>query len=223
MCEWFDETCGELLGMIDDKGVRDNTLVVYVTDNGWIQRPDNGRFALRSKQSPYEGGVRTPILFRMPGKIGPAKRAGLVSSIDIVPTMLAAAGALIPKDLPGLNLLPSLNSGVPIERDTVFGEGFAHDVADVEKPEASLLFRWCIEGKPSTNRRWKLLLTYDGEANRYQKIHPRTERRPQLFDLKSDPAEKTNLAADNGEVVERLVNKINNWYPVTDRKALTTY
>lgn len=223
MCDWFDETCGELLDMIDDKGQRENTLVVYVTDNGWIQSPDSKKYAPRSKQTPYEGGVRTPITYRLPGKIAPAVREELASSIDIVPTMLAAAGAPIPDGLPGLNLLPSLKSESAIERDTIFGEGFAHDIADIEKPEASLLFRWCIEGKPSADHRWKLLLTYDGEVNRYTSTHPRTERRPQLFDLKNDPAEKTNLAGTNPDVVARLVEKINGWYPVKEREALTTF
>jgi arylsulfatase A-like enzyme len=68
MCEWFDETCGDLLGYLDEKNVSENTLIVYVTDNGWIQRTERSsvpegwdrQFAPRSKQSPNEGGVRTP-------------------------------------------------------------------------------------------------------------------------------------------------------------------
>ncbi len=215
MCEWFDETCGELLGHLDEKGVRDNTLVVYVTDNGWIQDPKSGRYAPRSKQTPYEGGIRTPIMFSWPGTLKPADRPELVSSIDLVPTMLAAAGARTPKDLPGLNLLPNLESGKKIGRDAIFGEGFAHDIADIANPEASLLYRWCIEGK------WKLLLTYDGEVNRYQSTHPRTEKGPQLFDLIADPAEEKNLASDHPEVVARLAKRIADWYPVTERKTQT--
>lgn len=217
MCEWFDETCGELLTMIDDKGVRENTLVVYVTDNGWIQNPEKNGYAPRSKQTPYEGGIRTPILFRWPAKLSPADRPELVSSIDIVPTMLAATGAVIPDGLPGLNLIPNMVEKKPIARDAIFGESFAHDIANIEKPEASLLFRWCIEGK------WKLLLTYDGEVNRYKSTHPRTEKRPQLFDLTADPAELQNVAASHPAVVKRLANKINDWYPVTERKTLTVY
>lgn len=217
MCDWFDETCGELLGMIDDKGLRDNTLVVYVTDNGWIQNPEKNGYAPRSKQTPYEGGIRTPIMYRWPGKIPAGERKELTSSIDIVPTMLAAAGAEIPGDLPGLNLLPNLESGKPIDRERIFGESFAHDIADIENPEASLLFRWCIEGK------WKLLLTYDGEVNRYQSTHPRTEKRPQLFDLMADPSEQTNLAGKHPEVVARLAKEILDWYPVKERKTLVTF
>jgi arylsulfatase A-like enzyme len=217
MCDWFDETCGELLGMIDDAGQRDNTLVIYVTDNGWIQNPEKNGYAPRSKQTPYEGGIRTPIMYRWPGKIPAGERSELATSIDIVPTMLAAAGAEIPPGLPGLNLLPNLESGSPIDRKRIFGESFAHDIADTENPEASLLFRWCIEGK------WKLLLTYDGEVNRYVSTHPRTEKRPQLFDLVADPSEQTNLAGQNPEVMARLVKAINQWYPVKQRQVLVTF
>jgi uncharacterized sulfatase len=155
-------------------------------------------------------------LFSWPARLQPADRPELVSSIDLVPTMLAAAGARIPEQLPGLNLLESLGSGQPIQRDTIYGEGFAHDIADIEDPEASLLYRWCIEGP------WKLLLTYDGEVNRYQSTHPRTEKGPQLFNLKQDPAEEHNLAGQHPEIVARLVAKINAWYPVTKRKTQVT-
>ncbi|WP_417734067.1 sulfatase [Rosistilla oblonga] len=217
MCDWFDETCGQVIDHLDAKGLRENTLIVYVTDNGWIQDPNSSRYAARSKQTPYEGGIRTPIMFSWPGKLKPADRDELCSSLDIVPTVLAAAGAELPAGLPGLNLMPEMTSGKKIDRQRIFGESFAHDIADIENPEASLLFRWCIEG------RWKLLLTYDGEVNRYQTTHPRTERRPQLFDLIADPAEEKNLAAENPAVVKRLADAIEAWYPVTQRKTQTTF
>ena len=95
-------------------------------------------------------------MFRWPGTIPPSDRPELGSSIDIVPTILAAAGADRPHAFPGLNLLPQLESGAAIERDTIFGESFAHDIADIENPQASLLYRWVIRGHS------KLLLTYDG-------------------------------------------------------------
>ncbi len=211
MCHWFDETCGELVRILEHNGVRESTLIVYLTDNGWIQNPEKRGYAPRSKQTPYEGGVRTPIMFSWPARLEPEKRNEVVSSIDLVPTILAAAGARIPKDLPGLNLLPNIESGARIERKFILGEGFAHDIADIAKPEASLLYRWCIEGK------WKLLLTYDGEVNRYQSTHPRTEKRPQLFDLLADPREKKNVAANHPDVVDRLAERIADWYPVTER------
>ncbi len=216
MCEWFDETCGQLLGMLDNKGVRDNTLVVYVTDNGWIQNPSKNGYAPRSKQTPYEGGIRTPIMFSWPGRLKPFTRTDLVSSIDLMPTILAAAGAPVPSHLPGLNLWPDLQQATAIDRNTIFGEGFAHDIADLADPEASLLYRWCIQGK------WKLLLTYDGEVHRYKRTHPRDEKGPQLFNLKQDPHEEKSVAAAHPKVVARLANQIADWYEVSTRKTQTT-
>lgn len=217
-CEWFDETCGQLIDILEKRNLRDDTLIVYVTDNGWINRTDRSAYAPRSKQTPYEGGIRTPIMFSWPnGGLEPAKRTEVVSSIDLFPTALAAADAIIPDDVPGLNLLDNLKNKHPIERAGIFGEGFAHDIADLEKPESSLLYRWRIEGN------WKLLLTYDGEVNRYKTSHPRTEMRPQLFDLAADPHEKNNLAGANPEIVANLATKIDAWWPVKERKVLTKF
>ncbi len=218
MCEWFDETCGQLIDYVDDKGLTENTLFVYICDNGWIQSPDKGGYAPRSKQSANEGGVRQPTMFSWPGVIEPGDRGEqLCSSVDIVPTMLAAAGAKIPDNLPGYNLLPILKSGEPTPREIVFGEGCAHDVANVDDPEESLLYRWAIEGK------WKLLLTYDGVVGRYASSHPREEKRPQLYDLFADPTEDHNVAKDHPEVVARLAKKIEEWYPVTKRHVITEW
>ncbi|MCD0459312.1 sulfatase family protein [Roseiconus lacunae] len=216
MCEWFDETCGELMKSLEERGLAENTMIVYLTDNGWIQNPEARGYAPRSKQTPYEGGVRTPIFYWMPGTIEPGRREELATSLDIYPTFLAAAGGKVSKDLPGLNLLEELTTGQPIDRDTIFGESFAHDIADIENPEASLLYRWVIEGP------WKLLLTYDGEVNRYKSTHPRTEKGPQLFQLIDDPAEQNNVAAEHPEIVAKLAQKIENWYPVKERQTITT-
>jgi len=218
MCTWFDETCGQLIKVLEDRKLRDDTIIVYVTDNGWIQNPKRNGYAPRSKQTPYEGGIRTPIMFSWPnGDLKNGKRKDVISSIDLFPTVLAATGARVPEGLPGLNLMDSLKEEKPVNRKGIFGETFAHDVTDVENPEASLVFRWTIEGK------WKLLLTYDGEVNRYKSTHPRTEKRPQLFNLLNDPKEEKNLAEHNPEVVARLAAKIGKWWPVKERKVLTKW
>ena len=76
MCEWFDETCGQLLDFLDSRQLADDTLVIFLADNGWIQDPQVDRYAPRSKQSPYDGGLRTPILMRWPGKLVPRTLRG---------------------------------------------------------------------------------------------------------------------------------------------------
>ncbi|MEO0415550.1 MAG: sulfatase-like hydrolase/transferase, partial [Verrucomicrobiota bacterium] len=210
MCEWFDETCGALVNHIDDAGVGEDTLIIYVTDNGWIQTEARG-YGPRSKRSPYEGGARTPIMFRWPKTIPAADRAELCSSIDIVPTILAAAGAEGPHDFPGLNLLPEMKSGDAIKRDAIYGEIFAHDVPDIENPQASLLYRWVIQGHD------KLILTYDGEPGKMK--YPAVSGEAQLYDLKKDPFEKSNLAKGNSDRVKELSELLESWYVPEQREA----
>lgn len=203
MVDWFDETVGQLMQSLEDKGIYGNTLVIYVTDNGWIQR-EGGGYEPRSKRSPNEGGTRTPIMYRWPGEIESADRPELATSIDIYPTILAAAGADIPEGLPGLNLLPHLTDDKPIQRDHIFGESFAHDIADIKNPGASLLYRWVIEGN------LKLLLTYDGTPGKMK--YPPKDFAPQLYDLGNDPLEKNNLAKDHPDKVKAMTALLNGWY-----------
>jgi arylsulfatase A-like enzyme len=210
MCEWFDETCGELVNHIDASGIKENTLVLYVCDNGWIQT-EQGGYAPRSKRSPNEYGTRTPIMFRWPGTIPAADHPELCSSIDFVPTVLAAAGATGPHNFPGIDLLPELKSGKAIERNTLFGESFAHDIADIENPQASLLYRWVIRGHD------KLLLTYDGAPGKMK--YPPQSGETQLFDLKHDPREERNLAPENPELVEELSALLGEWYVPEQRQV----
>jgi len=185
MCEWFDETCGQLLDYLDKKKLSDDTLVVFVTDNGWIQLTKRSGYAPKSKRSPNDGGVRTPIMLRWPGKIKPAKYNMPVISVDLAPTILAACGLKPDAAMQGINLLDICKGEKP-KRKAVFGEVFAHDQVDIDDPVPSLLYRWCVQD------RWKLILSAKS-AN------------PQLFDILADPHETKNLAAANAAVVKQLI------------------
>jgi len=218
MCEWFDATCGELLGHIDKRGLADNTVVVYVSDNGWIQLttgtkvPKGWRtpFAPRSKQSPYDGGVRTPILIRWPGHIEPARHGTLVTSLDIAPTLLSIAGVPKPSEMSGIDLLHAC-AGRPIQRDAVFGELYAHDIADIDDPSRSLAYRWAVLGK------WKLIRHYPGKLGRLAYMLKPREEYPQLYDIVTDPFERRNLANEKPSLVKRLHARMDGvWKPRTE-------
>ena len=195
MCEWFDETCGQLLDALDKRGMRDNTLVLYVCDNGWIQQAKSGAYAPRSKRSRFDGGIRTPIMVRWPGKAKPRRDESTpVSSIDLATTALAAVGLEPAKGMQGLNLL---DGKALAARKTVFGGVYSHDAVDIHDPTKNLMWRWCIRGW------WKLCL-----PNR-----PLTPNAPpELYDLKADPHEKTNLAAKHPDRVKELTRLIEGWY-----------
>jgi uncharacterized sulfatase len=195
MCQWFDETCGQLLTFLDEQQLREKTIVIYVTDNGWINRLDSAQFAAKSKLSPYDGGVRTPIMVRWPHRLAPKRDdQTLVSSLDIVPTVLRAAGVESIEDLPGVDLL---NEQQLSSRHAIFGEIFEHDVQDIANPLASLQYRWMIEGN------WKIIV-------------PQSSRVPagvELYDLYDDPQESKNLAKQYPDRVADLVEKLSAYWP----------
>ena len=199
MCEWFDETCGDLLDFLDNQKIADNTIVIFLADNGWIQDPNSDKYTPNSKQSPYEGGLRTPILIRWPGKVAPQNCDTPVVSIDLVPTILAAVGLQPQPGLEGINLLePNAVSS----RKAIFGEIFTHNAVDIHNPVSSLLYRWIIAGD------WKL-------------IEPNPVNLPngvvELFDVGHDPSETHNLAGTQPERVAELTNKVHKWWQSSPR------
>jgi len=212
--ERFDRTVGDLLEHLDREDLARDTLVVYVTDNGWIQDPATPRFGPRSKLSPYDGGVRTPIMLRQPGTIVPRSSTALASSLDILPTVLAACGVEPPAGLPGVNLL---DDAATAARREVFGECFTHTLLDFDDPARSLLWRWVVTD------RWKLIVpaavpgrrtfpTWQGR-NVDDVSRLNWERgEPELFDVAADPAELTDVAAAHPDVVARLRQDLDTWW-----------
>ncbi len=195
MCEWFDETCGELLDHLDEKKLADDTLVLFVVDNGWIQSTDSPRYAPRSKQSQYDGGLRTPIMLRWPGRIEPRKDEKTPTlSIDLVPTILAACGLSPNAEMQGVNLL---DSGALAARNTIFGEIFEHNAVDIHDPVSSLKYRWCIKGD------WKLILPDTANV---------PDGQVELYNVVADPFEKKNKAQAEPDRVARLRGLIDNWW-----------
>jgi uncharacterized sulfatase len=194
MVDWFDETCGELVKHIDDKGLKENTIIVYVTDNGWITNPQTGRYAERSKQSPYEGGLRTPIMVRWPGTVKPKMSDALASSLDLAPTLLKAAGLQPSREMPGINLL---DEKAVASRRVLYGECFTHNFVDLNLPSSSLKWRWIIEGHT------KLILP--NIANQPKDVE-------ELYDLEADPKEEKNLAKQMPDRLLDLATKLDAWW-----------
>ncbi|HJN11944.1 MAG: sulfatase [Pirellulaceae bacterium] len=197
MCEWFDETVGELVDYLDEKKLAENTIVLYVTDNGWINRTDRSAYALRSKRSQYEGGVRTPIMIRWPGHVTPRRdEMHLASSIDLVPTVLAATGLEKTGAMQGVNLL---DADAVAKRKAIFGEILEHDIQHMTDPVASLRFRWVIEGD------WKLIVPHGGRE---------PDAKVELFNITADPHETQDVSKDHAKLVGELTKKINAWWDV---------
>lgn len=217
MCEWFDETCGELLGHLESKGIAEDTLVLYICDNGWAAASTNAdhpyqkiwkSYAQRSKSSPYENGIRTPIMVSWPGHTAPARLKDFAHAIDLFPTVAAAAGVEPPEDLPGINLLdPDARQA----RERVFGVCHSTHNMTVGNPGDTLQYVWCLEGQ------WKLLVRRHGkDTSKYRNLHVWDTAPVRLYDLSEDPHEENDLAANRPDVVARLKTAIDNWREATN-------
>ena len=203
MCDWFDESCGQLLNHLEEKGLSDNTIIMYICDNGW-GRLDDRKGSV--KATPHELGVRTPIMIKWPGVLSPKRNTtNLASNIDIMPTILSAVGVEVPKELPGINLLDE----IALEgRKNLFLECFTHDMLDINKPEAALRTRSYV------SKKWKLHIWHTPHESlklqRWQMVNP--DEKIQLFDLENDPLEKHNLADKHPELVSQIIKEIDAWW-----------
>ncbi len=194
-CEWFDETCGDLLNYLEERGIAENTIVLYVCDNGWIQKPDQRGYAPRSKRTPYEGGIRTPIMVKWTGHTSPKfDEKTLVSAIDLAPTILNACGQKPTDEMQGINLL---NRDALAERNSIFGAAYTHDAVNIDKPLSSLKYTFVIEGE------WKLIQP-SGRND--------TGTQPELYHVLEDPHETKDLAAEHPEKVQHLQMRIKEWW-----------
>jgi arylsulfatase A-like enzyme len=131
----------------------------------------------------------------------------LAGNIDIVPTILTAAGVSVPAGLPGIDLL---DPGAVAARDTLFLANYAHDMASPTEPEKSLWTRSCIHGT------WKLVSWRPDPPEVKPSLgawqHKNPDAMQELFDLAADPHETTNLAATRPEKVRELQARIDGWW-----------
>jgi uncharacterized sulfatase len=221
MCEWFDETCGELLGYLQREGIAEKTIVIYLADNGWVQSPDRAGFAPKNKTTPFDRGHRTPIMVRWPGKVKPSRSESLASSIDIMPTVLAALDLHKPPGLSGINLL---DTKAVQARRYAFGECFTVRAQSLDDPAANLLWRWATDG------RWRLVLPRTCETDPALTTIPRdsyltpdlvatlSAAKPMLYDVPEDPGEDRNLADSHPDIVAALRSELDAlWRPATAR------
>lgn len=200
----FDATVGEIVQAVESRGLDENTLYVFVSDNGFEPLPENpNQYTKNSKRSPFEPGLRTPILLSWEGRIKSGEREEWVSSLDLYPTILSAAGVGFDSNLPGVNLLPNAVELKPLEKDrAMFGEIYPGDATILGKPPVDLAYRWIRKGDfklivPSSNNPWN---------NYVNTVH--------LFNLRLDPEETKNLASDSKyqSTKTALLGELNAWW-----------
>jgi arylsulfatase A-like enzyme len=207
MVKSLDDAVGTLLDALDEAGLTQNTIIVFTSDNGgwaYLPRatdppgydtvPATNNAPLRSgKASNYEGGTREPCLVSWPGHIEPGERNAFFSSVDWFPTLLAMT-QVEPKDAiktDGVDQTPAILKDEQV-RDVVYCH-FPHGSAAQEKTIPGFWpATWVRRGG------WKLIRFYAKNDDRTDRL--------ELYNLKTDVGETTNLAAEQPQLVGELTS-----------------
>lgn len=185
--DWVEEvdwSVGRVLDTLRESGLAERTLVIFTSDNGGTPRAVN--HPLRGhKGTTLEGGMRVPMIAWWPGKIPAGTECDAVTAMfDILPTCAALAGATIPTDrkIDGADIRPLL-AGTP-------GAKPAHD---------TFFYYYGLRLNAVRHGDWKLQIATGNKATPAAK-----EFQPQLYNLRTDIGEATDVAATNPEIVARL-------------------
>ncbi|MCX7303465.1 MAG: arylsulfatase [Hyphomicrobiales bacterium] len=192
MISVMDDEIGKLVAALDERGMRDNTIIVFQSDNGGVRSAmfagesavkghlpaDNGPYR-DGKGTLYEGGTRVAAFANWPGRIKPSNLGGMIHVVDMLPTLAGLAGARLGKNKPldGVDVWPAISGDAPSSRTEM--------VYNVDPMSGAV-----------RSADWKLVWA----ATLPQKV--------ELFDLGKDPSETTNLAEQNPGRVKELQARI---------------
>ena len=192
----IDENMGKLTAKLDELGLAENTILIFMTDNG----PTTQHFTagLRDqKTSTYDGGIRVPFFLRWPSELQAAKVDRLGAHIDVAPTLLEAARVAAPAsvEFDGVSLVPLLRGEA---------EGW---------PERTIFIQSHRGNEP------RLFRNFAAVSQRYKLVQPLSFSKPappdtplQLYDLESDPGEQNDLAADKPGELALLKKQYEDWF-----------
>jgi arylsulfatase A len=204
MVESMDQSLGTLMKTLQDNNLLDNTIVILLSDNGGLVRVTDNSPLRSGKGHPYEGGIRIPMIVYWNGKIGAGSVCDLpVSTVDILPTICALSKTQLPKNkiIDGRDISPALWEEKISEVPLFWHYPHYRMGGDTDYHEGSVIFPYSI----IRDGDWKLIKRYEGTTF-------------ELYNLKNDLSERTNLANDHPEIVSKLNRKLENWLKATHAK-----
>lgn len=185
MLKNLDENLGKLLGRLRELKLEENTIVIFLTDNG----PQRARFnaGLRAvKGTVYEGGIKVPLFVRWPARIAPGTIVDRLSAhIDLTPTLLEAAGVSTEAKMDGRSLLPLLTEAKAKESWS----------------DRTVFLQWHRGDSPEAFNNAAVL------TQRYKLVNGK-----ELYDLSADPGETKDIAASEPSIVRQLRISYEAWF-----------
>jgi len=186
MVECMDKGVGRIMKSLQQQGVADKTLFIFMSDNGANKKGDNTPFS-GFKGNLFEGGIRVPCIARWPGRLDERTTCDQpCMTMDFSRSIVAAAGAKAPANRPfdGIDIVHAVASGAAVQKRTLFWRARRGEVTRKAVRDGALKYIWL------------------GNSDKVEEY---------LFDLERDPAEKNNLFATRKEDVRRLKTLLQNW------------
>ena len=196
----IDDNLGRVKKVLADRGLSQNTIIVYLGDNGTPHHgmPDHYTGLRGKKCEPYDGGIKVPFVISVPG-LNTGRKVDRIASVnDIMPTLLDSCAIALPEHLKldGKSLLPLIQGDAP------------------QWPDRTLFFQFHRGDAP--NRYWQIAV----RRQRYKLVRWLTsERKPggekqmfELYDMANDPLEKNDLAKECPEEVASLKSAYDSWF-----------
>lgn len=178
----IDRSMGELLQILENEKMSQNTVVIYMSDQGFYL----GEHGMGDKRWAYEESMRTPLVIKSPGGVKGKEVKEFVMNVDLAPTLLSLAGVDIPEDMQGLNLAGFLTGLNPDDwRDHIYYRYY--DSKGYNIPQHQSI-----------------------RTDTHKLIYFPADKRYELFDLKTDPVEMHNLADDpeQREMLKKMKEKL---------------
>jgi N-sulfoglucosamine sulfohydrolase len=213
--EQMDQAVGRVLAALERSGRGETAVVVFTTDHG-LAMP-------RAKCTLYDPGIEVTLMFRLPGAPAPSTSDLLISNIDILPTMVEAAGAAAPAHIQGRSFLPLLRGDAYETRSEVFAEKTFHSYYDpmrcVRTATHKLIRNFETAFAVEVPGDIQQGAVFRADPGRYS-----TDRRAitELYDLNADPGEEHNLSGtvEVRDLERRLNEELWGWMAKTDDPLL---
>ena len=217
MIDNIDTNVGRVLDKLKELGIEENTIVIFLSDNGPRQRRTKndvypGRWVANlrgTKTSVYDAGIRVPFYVKWPGKLSIDKKTNIMGTmIDILPTVLDAVKIEIPKEvkIDGKSLLPlwsNNDTSLLVNREFIVQMHYG--------PTPFKYMHFAVRGQ-----KYKLVSPHDfPHGILYQPTDEELENtlsNLELYDIENDPSERIDLASKHPKIVEELLEKYENWF-----------
>lgn len=206
--EHLDNAVGRLLKYLDKKKLTDNTLVIFLTDNGGVDMEFSNAPLRYGKGSMYEGGIRVPMMVRWPGKVKAGSVCSIpVHAIDIYPTLLEIAGGKMQQDwtIDGRSITALLEGTGDLDRDALFWYMPLYDQSWGATP--------CAVMRQGDYKLIEFFGDYCDRENGWEMI---PGNRTELYDLRADIGETHDLSAEIPDLTAKMRQALYDWIKEMD-------